>query len=351
MRTHNLLLAARAAAPAVLLAAAMAAPAEACGCGGYIPHDGQASVSQEQALLRWDGQTEDLLMSLGVLGSSSEAAVILPVPSQAKVALGQTAVWPELSQLTQPLVRHEKRYVLPLPLMGAGAAPAPGAGAPVSVLSRQTLGPFEVTNLAATNAQALADWLSANGYQMSPGLAATLQPYVAQGWYYVAVRLRPGTGTQLTGTLDPLQVTFASKELVYPMRASAHAPGTESVTLYVLADHRVQTAQDFGGSHVPFADWIDPAALAPGSTLAPFVNRRLFLTKFQEQVDPQQVNDDYHFSFASQDEVSHDVIVVEDDDYSLFYLGLACLCLAALLVVAAAVTFVLRLGRRKPAAS
>ena len=38
-----------------------------------------APVSQEQALLRWDGQTEDILMSLGVLGSSSEAVVILPV--------------------------------------------------------------------------------------------------------------------------------------------------------------------------------------------------------------------------------------------------------------------------------
>ncbi len=349
MRTHNLLLAARAAVPAVLLATTMAVPAEACGCGGYIPHDGQAWVSEEQALLRWDGQTEDLLMSLGVLGSSSEAAVILPVPSQATVTLGQAAVWPELSQLTQPLVRHEKRYVLPLPMM-AGAA-APRGGAPVTVLSRQTLGPFEVTNLAATDAQALADWLGANDYKLSPGLAATLQPYVAEGWYYVAVRLRPGTGTQLTGTLDPLQVTFASKELVYPMRASAHAPGPESVTIYVLADHRVQTAQDFGGSHVPFADWVDPAALTPGSTLAPFVDRRLFLTKFQEQVDPQRVNDDYHFRFASQDEVSHDVIVVVDDDYSLFYLGLACLCLAALLVAAAAVMFVLRLGRRKPAAS
>ncbi len=350
MGMSKLLLAARAVALAMLLSAmVLAVPAQACGCGGYIPHDGQASVSQELALLRWDGQTEDLLMSLGVLGRSSEAAVILPVPGQAKVTLGQAAVWDELSQLTRPLEKHEKRYVLPLPLMGFGAAP--GAGAPVTVLSRQTLGPFEVTNLAATDASALADWLSANGYNMSPGLAQAMQPYVAEGWYYVAVRLRPGSGTELTGALDPLQVTFASKELVYPMRASANAPAPESVTIYVLAGHRVQTAQDFGGSRVPFADWVDPLAVAAGSPLAPFVDRRMFLTKFQERVDPQQVNDDYHFTFASQDEVSHDVIVIEDDDYSLFFLGLACVCLAALAVIAAAVTAVVRLSRQKPAAS
>ncbi len=122
MRIHNLLLAARAAALAMLLSAmAMVVPAQACGCGGYIPHDGQASVSQEQALLRWDGQTEDILMSLGVLGRSSEAAVILPVPSQAKATLSQAGVWDELNQMTRPLEKHEKRNVLPLPLMGAGA--------------------------------------------------------------------------------------------------------------------------------------------------------------------------------------------------------------------------------------
>jgi hypothetical protein len=349
MKRRNAPLAARAAAlAAMLLAVGIVAPVEACGCGGYIPHDGQASVSQEQALLRWDGQNEDILMSLGVLGSSTEAAVILPVPSRATVTLGQAGVWNELSQLTQPLVRHEKQYVLPLPTMGGAAAPL--SGAPVTLLQRQTLGPFEVSNLTATDAAALADWLAANGYKMSPGLAAAFQPYVTEGWYYVAVRLRPGTGEGLSGTLDPLRVTFASSQLVYPMRGSANAQGPESVTLYVLADHRVATPQDFGSSHVPFADWVEPAALTPGSGLAAFVDRRLFLTKFEEQVNPQQVNDDFWFSVASQDEISHDVVVVVDDDYSLFYLGLACVCLTILLAFAAALTLVLRRGLRKPAA-
>jgi hypothetical protein len=350
MKSRHTLLAARAAAlAAMLLAVWMVTPAQACGCGGYIPHDGQASVSQEQALLRWDGKTEDILMSLGVLGSSSEAAVILPVPSRATVTLGQAGVWDELSQLTLPLIRHEKHYVLPLPLM-IGAA-APGAGAPVTVLERQTLGPFEVSNLAATDSAAMADWLSTNGYQMSPGLATAFQPYVAQGWFYVAVRLRPGTGAGLSGTLDPLRVSFGSSQLVYPMRGSANAPGSESVTLYVLADHRVAKPQDFGGSHVPYADWVEPAALAPGSALASFVDRRLFLTKFQEQVDPQRVSDDFKFSFTGQDEISHDVVVVLDDDYSPFYLGLGCLCLVIVLAFAAAVVLGLRFGRRKPAAT
>jgi len=336
-----------AALAALLLTSALVAPVEACGCGGYVPHGGDAYVSQEQALLRWDGQTEDILMSLGVLGSSQDAAVILPVPAQATVKLGQAAIWDQLDELTRPVIVTKKRLAFPFPFMG-GAAAAPGAAAPVTVLSRQTLGPFDVSNLAATDASALADWLNQNGYQLSPGLAQALQPYVAEGWFYVAVRLSPGSGTTLSGALDPLQVTFASTSLVYPMRASANARGPETVTVYVLANHRVQKTQNFGSTHTGFADWVDPAAAAAGTPLASFVDRRLFLTKFVDQVDPAQVNDDFHFTIASSDEAAHDVIVDYEDDYSWFYLLCGGLCLVVVLGVAGVTALVLRRGRQRP---
>lgn len=113
-------------------------PTEACGCGGYIPQGSDAFVAQEQALLRWDGRTEDIVMALGALGSSKEAAVILPVPARAAVKLGDAKIFDQLSDWTKPLVRIETRYVgFPL---GLGAA-APPAGARVTVLDRQTLGP------------------------------------------------------------------------------------------------------------------------------------------------------------------------------------------------------------------
>ena len=68
-------------------------PAEACGCGGYLPRGGDAFVSQEEALLRWDGATEDIVMTLDVLGGSKQAAVILPVPTRAAVKLGDAKIW------------------------------------------------------------------------------------------------------------------------------------------------------------------------------------------------------------------------------------------------------------------
>ncbi len=311
-------------------------PTEACGCGGYLPQQGDAFVSQEETLLRWDGATEDLVMTLDVLGGSKEAAVILPVPSRATVKLGDAKVFDQLRDLTKPLVRIEKRSVgLEF---GAGAA-APPVSAQVTLLDRQTLGPFDVSNLAATDAGALSTWLQANGYTISPKLADALKPYIAEGWFYVAVRLQPGTGDTLKGALDPLWVTFASNRLVYPMRASANAREQETVTLYVLAAHRVQKTEEFGSSHVAFADWVDPATLSAGSPLVPFVTRKLFLTKFEDTVDPARVNDDFWFSFAPNDEIARDYVVEYRDDTTLAgaeLILLLCIGIAGPLIVLAA---------------
>lgn len=81
----------------VLLAGAVmfnvASPAWACGCGAYVPDSPGSSVADERALIAWDGTTEDILMSLSVTGSSDKAAWIMPVPSAARVSLGDTEVF------------------------------------------------------------------------------------------------------------------------------------------------------------------------------------------------------------------------------------------------------------------
>ena len=62
---------------AILIGAVLfnvASPAWACGCGAYVPDNPGSSVADERALIAWDGSTEDILMSLSVMGSSERAA-------------------------------------------------------------------------------------------------------------------------------------------------------------------------------------------------------------------------------------------------------------------------------------
>lgn len=345
----------RALAFAFLLAlAGFVAPAYACGCGVYVPSDGDASVMQERSLVRWDGQHEDIVMSLGVLGQSKEAAIILPVPAKADVTLADAKLFDELDEMTKPLVREETEWGFNVGL-GASAMPELAAGAaPVTVLSRQDLGPFDVANLAATDSTALKDWLDENGFQLDPRIPMVLQPYVEQGWTFVAVRLQPEQATQnLSGALAPLRVSFDASELVYPMRASAIAKNPETLNLYVLADHRVEKNLAFGESRVSYADWIEPSAFAAGSALAPYVPRKFFLTKYIDTVNPVKVHDDFKFTFAAQDTPFREVrtVSVKQDATGLVLLG----CFGALILGGLALLVILfliirRTRRPQPAA-
>lgn len=208
----------------------LTAPAHACGCGAYIPTGGDAGVFQERVLIRFDGETEEITMGFSVQGSSEEAAWILPVPERASLTVGDHRLFDELDDLTKPL--QETRYTFSDDDMMAGGG-APGSP-PVVVLERRTLGPFDVSTLEASDPQALSEWLDRNGYELPGETAASLEPYVESGWYYVAVRLKPGSGEGLTGDLDPLSVRFPSDRIVYPMRASSNAEGHERLALLLL---------------------------------------------------------------------------------------------------------------------
>ncbi len=334
----------------LLILTTTATTAYACGCGIYIPSEGDVSVSQERALVRWDGQREDIVLSLGVLGGSPEAAIILPVPTPAQVQLADPDLFAELAEMTKPLVREEIEWTFGL---GSGSREgAPGAaGSGVAVLSRQNVGPFDVANLAASDSTELQTWLDENGFQLDPSVIALMQPYVDDAWTFVAVRLQPEQASQeLSGDLAPLWISFDTPELVYPMRASANADVPQTLYLYILADHRVEKQNAFGTSEVAYADWVEPAALASGSALAPLANRRYFLTKFIDTVNPAQVDSDFLFNFAPQDDTFRQVTIrrVQQDAAGIVFL--ACLAFGAIgtvLIILLALVFT----RRRAASS
>lgn len=322
-------------------------------CGAYIPREGAAGMARERGLVLWDGRTERVLMELTVTGEAGEAAWIFPAPSPAVVELGDSVLLDELEALTAPRVVVERRWTFG---PASGAAPE-AAGQGVAVLSQQTLGPFEVATLAATEARALRDWLSENGYTFPPGLDAVLAPYVAQGWYYVAARLTPaGQGESLDGQLDPLWITFETEEIVYTMRPAAMAPEPFPLTLYVIADHRVEKAAAFGASRVSYAGFIQPNDLPADSALAPLLPAgRQFLTRFEDSVVPARVDGDFVFTFAPADDAHQDTLTrVEYADASGLIgaagLGLCALTCLGALGLGGVVLLMRRAGRARSGA-
>jgi hypothetical protein len=329
------------------LVSGVAAPAWACGCGAYIPDRTGASVVDERAMVAWDGRTQDILMSFNVSGSSDKAAWVMPVPSAAKVSLGDTEVFDELGRLTAPRVEYRDSWWPTFTWLFPGASPLETAGAPggaVNVLGRQRIGPFDVTRLAANDPTALAMWLADKGFPRPDGLEANLAPYIADRWEIVAIQLAPAqAGESLTGDLQPLRLSFTSDKLVYPMRLSRSATTPQTVDLYVLADHRMDPESVPVAGHKPsleFAGHVERADVSPA--LAAYVGDGAFLTHWNDYIiQPELIDGDYVFEPAASDTPFQHIIYRTRDHGDIT--GFALLAVFA----SGAVVFVVVLARRR----
>ncbi|MFE0375665.1 DUF2330 domain-containing protein [Streptomyces inhibens] len=340
----------------------LARPAYACGCGAMV-HDPKTimAVHRETSVVRWDGKTEQIVMSLTVDGTAPDAAWIMPVPHRATVKLGDPELFDRLTSLTAPAV-EQRHYFWPRSgdwpfkhTSDGAAAPPPAAGRPgVGVVGRERLGPFDVARLTATDPAALRNWLKANGFQLPAALAAELRPYVAQRWEYVAIRLAPaGADRRLTGTLDPLRLSFASDRLVYPMRLSRLAKTPQSLGLYVLAAHRMEPRGAIGGARpeVFFAGRIHPegALRDLDGTNGRKGTGSTFLTAIDQSFpQPQHITGDHELLRAPEDTPFRRVTYT----YSLLVVGGVPVWVltvgGTLLLLVAAAALVIGLRRRRP---
>jgi len=279
----------------------LATTAVAIACGIYIPREGNGVIGQERALIRHVDGIETIVLELSVTDATSDAAWILPVPNPAEVALGDDRIFDELAEITAP--RIEVRYYDPNS-DGVGSA-APGS-APVTVFSRQMLGPFDVVSLTGEDADAVAAWLEENGFTFPAELPDILAPYIADDWAFAAVRLAPGeAGGEIGGQLDPLAFTFASEQTVYPLRPAALGVGGRPLFLYVLTHHKV-IPEDLAGANysstLQYANAIAPADLGEESLLTEYVTEPLYLTKYWIDIwDVRSVQSDLYFSQAADD--------------------------------------------------
>ena len=329
----------------------VAAPAWACGCGAYIPDQAGASVTDERALIAWDGKTQDILMSFNVSGSSDKAAWVMPVPSAANVSLGEAEVFDEIRQLTAPRVEYRDSWWPTFNWLSPDAAPMDAGAAPgasVNVLDRQRIGPFDVTRLAANDPSALAAWLADKGFPHPDGLDTNLAPYVTDGCEIVAIQLAAAShGESLTGDLQPLKLSFQSDKVVYPMRLSASATAPQTVDLSILADHRMDPAAvpvEGGQPVLEFAGHIQRADVSPA--LAPYVPDGAFLTRWHDYIgEPASINGDYVFEQAAADTTYQHVTYRTRDRGDIT--GLILLAALTAIVVAVAVAAARRVAKTK----
>lgn len=217
---------------ALLVGVSAASPAFACGCGGLATPPGSTiTASSERAIISWDGSKETIEFTLDLEANGAQSAgLIIPTPSPAVISDGDARTFDLIDNAIAPPVDTYKDwwglgYVLPQP---EPTRPDP--------LSRVTIGGLEATTLQPVDTVGMKQWLAANDFEVTDEMSKAFTTYIEIGWSFTAVTLSNEKG--LDGHIDPIRVTFATDQLVYPMRLSRTETTPQDVRLYIFDSQR-----------------------------------------------------------------------------------------------------------------
>lgn len=250
-------------------------PAARADGGMFQLETATASLAQvrQEALLAIEADKVTYVLRSFYQGRADEFAWVIPVPDTPTdvKAHADARLFSELGNGTQPTFN-----VL---LGGGGGGCACGGvdaggnelGSLVEVEAQGQAGIFDWFALTGSGADALLDWLQANGFAVPDAARPILDGYIQQGMRFLAVRVREpqsGSGVVLS-EVPPIQFSVATARRFYPMAISQISAAPEmEVVLYVLADHRVEAANVPNGL-------IDPADVAYDPASASLTNYEL----------------------------------------------------------------------------
>jgi MYXO-CTERM domain-containing protein len=106
----------------------------------------------------------------------------------------------------------------------------------VEVAFRGNVGPYEAITVRADDPQTLRDFLTNNGYYVSPAASKIIDDYVAAHDYFVALRLQQGKDTS---AIQPIVLRLAADEACLPLKLTAIASTPDlRISVWVLAAAR-----------------------------------------------------------------------------------------------------------------
>jgi hypothetical protein len=260
------------AAGAAALAAGVAlAPAAGHAiCCPVVP-PGQELISSGQLnLVVRDGTTFRLVPNVRISGTADDFALIVPTPGLPALAPVTGDLWNEARNLTRPGVRRRANELdCGTASVAITAVDTQFADATVTVHFQENVGDFEATVISSTTPQSLVNWLTSNGYLPDATLTAAFDPLVADGWYFTAMKLVPGTPVPVDGwdtSVDPVEFTFTAGALDIPLDVLAiNVSSVMEMTVYAVDDHRM----NLSGFDTLYANRLSAGELAAVRTSYP----------------------------------------------------------------------------------
>jgi hypothetical protein len=245
MKTLALVLAALSA----LIVTTFARDAHACGC--FTPPDPSVPVVQagERILFARDSGNVTAHIQIQYAGDAAEFGWILPLPSVPTLELGTDELFNQLTTQTQPKYRLTRVFEGDCFSRGGinlgssadsagsegGPPQVPGNSGPIVVV-QDSIGPYDYAVLRAHSRVEMLDWLERNRYFVPAGTDDVVSPYIHDGAYFLALKLRSGKSV---GDLQPVVVKYASDLPMIPIvLTSVAAQPDMGIQVWMLGEGR-----------------------------------------------------------------------------------------------------------------
>lgn len=291
------------------------APVLAQADGAIMPEPGYYMYETAQTAAIFyesDTQTETLVVGMTYQGTAKEFAWMIPTPSKPEVERGSRTLFSEISDLMYGEDYYDYSYY---PTAGVLEEEAVGGG--VTVVEEKQVDYYDVTVLEATSSQDLLDWLNTNGYQFPSEKKYILNDYVAAGWFFTALKINADSVDKTvaealrTGQAVPVQLTFTTANMVYPLRISAvtdDASTYQTIDLYIFDDHKVEANQFYDN----YGDWVKQDEITQlahdtnGNSWVEPADKKYFLTYLSANLSAADMTDDvFPFDADNNDTTSY----------------------------------------------
>ncbi|GDX79250.1 hypothetical protein LBMAG42_10610 [Deltaproteobacteria bacterium] len=222
----------------------LSAKAFACGgmfCDAVVPVDQAA----ERIIFSFDGAMLDTEVQITYQGEADDFAWVVPVPVEPELFVSNDAMFTQLANNTIPTYTLlsdatggslSLGCALPESSMDTAMVMAGEDSNGVNVVSEETVGPYETVVLQATDADVLVQWLQDQGYSLPDGLSTTLEPYIADQQYFVALKLASGKSA---GDMTPLGLRYPATAASIPIQLTAVAAIEDlPIEVFVLGPSR-----------------------------------------------------------------------------------------------------------------
>ena len=211
----------------------------------FIRYDKQADILQptQKVYIEWDGSQEKLVIQTKYEGPAEEMVWIVPVPAKPEVEKADPNLFQKLSRRT---LRPDLSYTYFRDLHFSGGGGARRRSDPVEW--RRRIGDYDVVLLKPDGGDDVIHWLNDNEFGVPDASVPILRDYIETGWWMVASRIHPDALTEITreklaqGLLDPLEMTFPSRQCIYPLRLTGLVAGPVEELIYIEGQSHFQPA-------------------------------------------------------------------------------------------------------------